>query len=244
MSSFRTFGSLLLCFAAMVSANQASGQIRHSFDSDAQGWTAVDLDTVNLGNAAYTSAGVATQLNFRATGGNPGGYIDAADPSDLSFFFHAPSSFLGLLSAYQGGTLSFETFYLPHDNEWRGDPDVIISNGSTTLFYQGTSNPGASWTHISTTLAPGLGWSVGSFGGAAPTVSDFASVLANTTLLRLRGEYYAGVAETTGLDNVSLLAVPEADNWLMLIIGIVLILIVRRVRPKLDRCPPLANAVP
>lgn len=211
----------LLAITLILSMSGARAEIAERFDAGAAGWSAVDLATGINGNSAYTSVGTPTVLSYLATGGNPGGYIQAADPSDQSFIFQASSAFLGDLSGYMAGSLSFDTYYTPTDNSWRGDPDVILSNGATTLFYQGTANPGATWTHVNVNLAPGVGWSVGSFGGVAASATDFADVLASVSLLRIRGEYYAGVAETTGLDNVVLSAVPEPSVWIMSMAGLV-----------------------
>jgi len=207
--------SPLLAALLALAAPGAQANVSEGFDSGAAGWTAVDVVF-----GAYTSAGTAVTLQHLTSGGNPGGYIQATDPSDQSFFFHAPAAFLGNLSAYAGGVLSFDSFYTPHDNAWTGDPDLILSNGTTTLFYKGAANPGADWTPVSITLAAGSGWTVGSFNGTAASAADFAAVLPAVSLLRIRAEYYAGVVETTGLDNVMLSAVPEPGAWAMLLGGL------------------------
>ncbi len=205
----------LLPLLLVLCAPGAWANVSEGFDADAAGWSAVD---VLFG--AYTDAGNPVALAYLSAGGSPGGYIQAADPSDQSYFFQASAAFLGDLSAYAGGSLSFDTFYTPHDNAWRGDPDLILSNGSTTLFYLGAANPGADWTHVNITLAAGAGWTVGGFNGNAATAADFAAVLPAVSLLRIRAEYYQGVAETTGLDNVVLSAVPEPGAWAMLLGGL------------------------
>lgn len=209
-AAFRT----ILPIAVALATPTTWANVSEQFDSGSNGWQAVDL------NGDYTASGSIFALSYHGSGGNPGGYISATDPSNGSFYFQAPSAFLGNLSAYQGGTLSFDTFYTPHDNAWLSDPDIVLSNGSTTLFYSRGSNPGDTWTHLDISLAPGAGWTVGSFGGTAATASDFASVLSGTTLLRIRGEYYNGVAETTGLDNVVLSAVPEPEVWAAMLVGL------------------------
>lgn len=206
----------------VLACNAAHATVSEGFDTDAAAWTSVDVAVTTLSDSAYTSPGTSNPLTYHATGGNPGGYISATDPSSETFFFHAPAPFLGNLSAYAGGTLSFDALYTPHFNEWRGDPDIVLSNGTTTLFYLGTANPGADWTHVSVSLAPGAGWKVGGFlsGGSAATAADFASVLASVAILRIRGEFLEGVEETTGLDNVMLTAVPEPGTWAMLAAGL------------------------
>lgn len=205
----------LLSLYLVLSAPSAWANIAEHFDTDAAGWSVVDI-----AGSAYISLGAAVPMQYLATGGNPGGYIQASDPSNDSFFFQSSTAFLGNLSAYAGGTLGFDAYYTPQQNEWNGDPDVILSNGTTTLFYKGATHPGADWTHVDITLASGAGWTVGSFGAGAANAADFTDVLSSVSVFRIRGEYVAGVIETTGLDNVVLSAVPEPEAWAMLIGGL------------------------
>jgi hypothetical protein len=220
LMSFPTAFRTILPITLALSGQCAWSSVSEQFTSGSNGWQAVDLNNGNPEAAGYTSAGDVFALSHNATGGSPGGYISATDPSAGSFFFQAPSAFLHNLSAYQGGTLSFDTFYTPHTNPWLGDPDIILSNGSTTLFYRKGTNPDETWTHLSIKLAPGAGWTVGSLDGSAATGGDFASVLGGTTLLRIRGEYVDGITETTGLDNVVLSPVPEPEIWATLLVGL------------------------
>lgn len=218
----RAFRLSTLAFAAAVAMPAPAAAITSTFDTDDEGWRVVDLDTNSLGDAAYLTGGVPVAYQHLATGGNPGGYLEATDPSDRSFFFQAPAAFLGDLSAYAGGNLSWDTQYTPKDgNDWRGDPDVILSDGTLALVWRAAQNPGSTWTPMSVVLGPGAGWTVGGLGGAAATLADFDAVLGSVSVLRLRGEYYTGVLETTGIDNVTLAAaVPEPATWAMVAGGL------------------------
>jgi hypothetical protein len=69
------------------------------------------------------------------------GYIEFADPSPRSFFFEAPSYFLGDLSAYLGGSLRYSQKVSPITPEWRDDPDVVIVGGGLTLVFQNSNSP-------------------------------------------------------------------------------------------------------
>ena len=223
---------LLGALALPAHALPLAAPISSTFDTDDDGWRVIDVFTDVQGNAAYVDDGQQVEYDYKTTGGNPGGYIEAIDPSSGTFLFVAPTKFTGNLSAYQGGTLSFDTFYTPNDsNDWRGDPDVILSNGTTTLLWIAPENPvGTSWNAVSTSLKPGAGWTIGGLNGPAPTAADFASVLGSVTLLRIRGEYYNGVTETTGLDNVVLTVVPEPGTWALMAGGLGLLGLVARRR--------------
>jgi hypothetical protein len=199
-----------------LAAPCAWSSVTEQFNDGSNGWQAVDV----VYGTPYSSIGSVFAPDYNATGGSSGGYISAFDPSNDSFFFQAPAPFLGNLSTYRGGTLSFDTFSTPLTSPWLGDPDVIVSNGATTLLYRSGSNPGETWTHIGVTLAPGAGWTVDNLGGRAATADDFAAVFGGVTMLRIRGEYVAGVVETTGLDNVTLTPVPEPEIWATLLVGL------------------------
>jgi len=222
------FRKAMLALALALAAGAASADIREEFSSGDGGWQAVDLP----GSGSYLTILSTFAVTHHAAGGNPGGHISAADPSNYSFYFDAPGAFLGNLSGYTGGSLSFDTRYTPHDtgSAWRDDADVLIYSGSTILAWRAADNPGESWTHVSTTLDIGHGWRIGSITGAEATAADFASVLGSVTALRIRGEYYNGVVETTGLDNVAIAAVPEPESWALLMAGIGLIGLRRRAR--------------
>lgn len=200
-----------------LAAGVASADIREDFSAGSGGWQAVDLP----GSGSYLSVLSTFAVTHHASGGVSGGYISAADPSGNSFYFDAPAAFHGNLTAYLGGTITFDTFYTPNNpsSAWRDDADVLIYNGSSVLAWRAADNPGESWTHVVSTLDVGQGWRMGSHTGAEATAADFASVLGNVTALRIRGEYVNGVVETTGLDNVAIAAVPEPESWALLMAG-------------------------
>lgn len=226
MRTFSPFIKALAATSVALAAGLANAAISEDFSAGAGGWQAVDLP----GSGNYGSVISTFSVTYFATGGSPGGYIRASDPSSNSFYFDAPGTFLGNLGGYQGGTLAFDTYYTPNTaaNAWRDDADVLIYSGSQILAWRAASNPGASWTHVSTTLGVGQGWRVGSITGAVATADNISSVLGNVTALRIRGEYVNGVTETTGLDNVAISAVPEPESWALLLAGIGLIGLRRR----------------
>lgn len=227
MIRHNTVSRSLIVSALLMLAQGAQATVSQDFSSDAAGWNITDLG----GMGSYTTIISTLSPTYNATGGASGGYISGTDPSSNSFYFNAPTAFLGNLTSYVGGTFSFDTFYTPNAaaSDWRDDPDVVLISGSKVLVWQAANNPGASWTHVSTSLAVGQGWKVGSLTGVAATSADFASVLGNVQAVRIRGEYVNGIVETTGLDNVVLAAVPEPESWAMLGAGLGLLgVMVRR----------------
>ncbi len=196
-----------LLWALALSPLAAMAAPSSTFDGGAEGWSVVDL------NPPYDAAGSSYAVVHKD------GHIEFSDPSSQSFFFEAPSSFLGSLSAYYGGTLSYSQKLSPTAPAWRDDPDVVLVGAGLTLVFQNASNPGADWTDYSIALVD-TGWRVGTLGGAAASSQQLQDVLGNLDRLRIRGEYVNGVVETTALDNVSITAVPEPGEWSMMLAGL------------------------
>jgi hypothetical protein len=187
-------------FAFALSIAQASATtISSTFDTGAEGWTA--LDAVGFD---YTA-------NWQSSGGNPGGFLEGieTDPNGGTGYFIAPSKFLGNFSAYAGGTLTYD-FKVIQGSDYYSDADVIITNGANSVSWTPNINPvGDGWVAFQVQL------NQANFG------SNLASILSNVTELQIRGEFIVG-AEVEGLDNVKLTsssAVPEPSTWAMMLLG-------------------------
>ena len=213
--------SLLISTGILFVGTNAHAAIADDFSSNSSGWQLIDLQ----GSGNYT-----TVIGTQGVTYNSGGYISATDPSNYSFYFDAPDKYTGNLSAYSGGTLSFDTFYTTKEtaSAWRDDADIVLTSGSTHLVWQAASNPGTDWAHVSVVLGVSQGWKIGSISGSNATAADIANALSNVTALRIRGEYANGLVETTALDNVVLAPVPEPETWAMLVAGLGLIGALRR----------------
>jgi hypothetical protein len=190
--------AVVMAFAFALSIVHASAAtITSSFDTDAEGWFALDA----VGHD-YTA-------NWQSSGGNPGGYLQGieTDPNGGTGYFIAPSKFLGDLSSYSGGTLSYQLDVIS-GTDYFSDADVIISNGSSSVSWTPNINPvGMGWYNFQVPL------NEATFG------SGLASILSDVTELQIRGEFITG-AEVEGLDNVMLSsAVPESSTWAMLLLG-------------------------
>ena len=200
--------------------------VSSTFNADAEGWGAVDGIY-----GSYGSAGTAFSVTYSGSGGKPGGYISATDPSDNTFAFEAPSAFLGNKSAYYGGSLKFDLkVNLNGVPVWDEGVEVVLASNSLTLTRDIGINPPADWTSYAFDLTES-GWRVGGPGGALATQAEFQSVLGNLSRLRIIGEYGNGVAETTSLDNVGLVQVPElASTAVWTATGLGLFALLRRSR--------------
>lgn len=218
----------LLVAVALLAAHGAQAALTENFDSGNGGWGVIDL----AGSGDYLNVKGNYSVVHSSTGGAAGGYISASDPSVYSFYFDAPAAFTGNLSAYAGGTLSFDTYYTPQTNPWRDDGDVLLVSGSQVLVWRAAANPGSDWTHVSVAFDAAQDWRVGSINGSHATAAQLNEVLANLTALRIRGEYVSGVVETTGLDNVTLAPVPEPETWAMLLAGLGMIGVSKRRRAQ------------
>jgi hypothetical protein len=179
-------------------ATSASAQL-WTFDSDAQGWRVNDL----TGEGNYVTSQGIFAVNWNASGGNPGGFISATDPSNFSFMFQAPSTQLGNYSQFLGGKLNFslETDLSP---DFANDSVVIFRGGasSRTIVAAIIPQPNSTWTNYSISLQAS-GFHYDNLSGAMVSTADFSDVLGNLTDFLINAEYHAGIAETTGLDSVS-----------------------------------------
>lgn len=105
--------ALLPC-ALLLLASSPAAAVSSFFDSDLEGWLPVGIEVdVVIGLPPMINS-IDLVLNggdmvHQASGGNPGGYARLTDATeDPASFASAPASFLGDLSAFIGGTFSFD----------------------------------------------------------------------------------------------------------------------------------------
>lgn len=166
--------------------------IKSTFNASNEGWRVI----------GDTTAEAAT---FRSTGGNPGGYAEAADAATGGvMYWLAPAKFLGDRSGFYEGKLLFDLRQSATDTQF-DDNDVELEGGGLTLTFNHSPNPGTNWTHYAISLRETAGWRNGS---VAATEADMRNALKNLTALRIRAEFRTG-ADTDGLDNVTLASGPQ-----------------------------------
>jgi hypothetical protein len=207
---------LLTAAAITALASPANSQtITSGFDSGLEGWTS------NGGAVSWVSSG-----------GSPGGYLQQSDNASSWMTVSAPSAFHGNLSAFLGGTLSFDA------RNFGGAPDLTSaplfgtvtitgSGGSATRTLGGLGQPPVDqlWHAYSATLSSAL-WS-GNLVGALSNVTSISVVL----------EFNNDIVETAGFDNFTLQAVattvPEPSSFAMVGLGVALVAV--RFRRKAQR---------
>ncbi len=193
----------------LCSLEASAATISSDFSADLDGWT------ISAGSGA---------LSYSATGGNPGGYlfVDNAEGATIVRAI-APAKFLGNLSAYDGGTLSFDgnllskgsvPFYAPY-----GQVRISTSGGTPATLDIAPSDPSIGvWTTYSVSLDAAT-W------GQTPT--RWAEILANVTEIAIVLEAVSGL-ETNGFDNFVLTSVPEPSGTVLAALGLVSLATARR----------------
>lgn len=192
----------LLLLLACAPAARADAIAVSTFDAGAEGWGAVSL------NASGAISGTHA-VTWNPTGGDPGGHLSRTDPqAGSTFYFNAPSAFLGNVSAAYGGTLAYEVRH--SGGTLYNAADVYLVGGASplTLVFDAAAQPTTAWTLFTIPFSQGQ-WRVGTLSGAFATQQQITDVLSALTALRIRGEYVDGTNETGRLDNVSINAPPE-----------------------------------
>jgi gliding motility-associated-like protein len=188
--------TLLILSAISVCLNlQAQAQITSTFDTDAEGWTAID----NISGTDPTHV---------ATGGNPGGFIQVVDGVlGTATYFVAPAKFLGNRSSSFGKLLTFELqVYTTANSSTAG---VRLTGGGITLvklltpeFSLPVINPG--WSSYSFRLDESVAWRLTSTTGPLATNAQIQTALTALSELAINGEYSTSASDAGGLDNVVL----------------------------------------
>lgn len=182
-----------ICSVAVVLiANSVWGQIVSTFDTDRDGWTAIDSQT-------------GTNPIYQSTGGNLGGFIQVVDGvAGTATYYNAPAKFLGDRSASYGAFLRFDlqVSITPNSNT----AGARLMGGGITLVKLLSVLPAVApnWTSYSMKLDITENWRVGGTTGPIATEAQIRTVLASLTGLAINGEYNTAAADGGGLDNVVL----------------------------------------
>ena len=173
----------------------AASTVSSTFDVDADGWTA--------------TPGAAT-VAHEASGGNPGGFLSSTDTDPTTPVVIAPAKFLGDLSAYDGGVLSYDMKVLdpttPVTSVGDGLGRVQINGGgSNATFIYLPSPPFPSpdaWRRFVVPLTAAA---------FNTTQANWEQVLSNATHLDVIIQHGTKV----GMDNVTLTPAPDLSNLIV-----------------------------
>ncbi len=211
MSCSPRFAPWALCALVLASAPAARADQAYGFDSGAQGW--------------QVSAGDATQT-WLAAGGNTGGYLRLDDLTTATdFVLQAPAAALGNLSAYLGGSLSFDAKNLDGvAADWSDFGRITLTSGALSVTVDGVPADGqppadGQWHRYTLAL------STTQFG------PNLAAVLANVDGLSIKAEFHQGLGDAIGIDNLQLTsAVPEPASAVLMLAGTLALVGMRRRR--------------
>ncbi len=146
-------------------------------------------------------------------------------------YFQASAAFTGNKSLWYGGTLSFDHYVSDATNatNWRDDVVLIGANGTRLIHTFGNNRPTVQWgertlslsvgdwffdtaSHSATANSTLWKWQTPAAAPRLATEAEIRGVLANISLLLIKGDHRAG-AETNYLDNVVMTApVPEPST--------------------------------
>jgi gliding motility-associated-like protein len=186
--TFKQHLILLFLFCGFLSHSQISG-----FNLNDEGWRIID------------DAGSVLKPDYNSTGGNPGGFVSSMDvgAANKTWYFAAPSNFLGNKSWFYGRNLQFQLKQSRIDQQFN-DNDIILEGNGTTLYFKVAENPKLTWTAYSVRLDETANWRVPTIIPGITrkaTQSEIKTVLCKVSRLWIRGEYATG-ADEGGLDNV------------------------------------------
>ena len=224
--------------------------VSSTFDTDLDGWQAVGLDIAfqvfppALDVTPVVNTG---DMVFSPTDGNPGGYARLTDAIETpASFASAPSKFLGDLSAFVDGTLSFDhrLFDTGTPNDGIAAYSVLITSGAfgdlNSLVWTAPAPAGPTdWVHFDiildendfsliedvslSTINPEYPDIVPADLGFTGT-QDFFEIMSNVTSILVAFELVdnSGIQnqEHGGIDNVSMVVVPEPTSALLLGLGL------------------------
>ena len=189
-------GSIILLFFC-INVFLSASSISASFDSSLEGWTAQNAD-----------------YSWQSSGGNPGGYLQVIDlPSPM--YVSAPSAFLGNLSGYNNGIISFDIkeFSRNSDDFYVPFGEITIAGASTSVTYDTTTQRAqSSWTNYSVSLNASV-W--------GKTETEWLNLLSNVTSISVMLESANQTGEYVGFDNFTIASnIPEVSTWLLFVSGI------------------------
>lgn len=164
--------------------------------------------TFNRNTDGWTIAGDAQIFEWLPDGGDKDGHLHWVDAaSGDGAFWRAPTKFLGDLSGFFRGKLSFSWY--ASGNDLPGS-DVLVTGANGHTLIGDVGAPELDWTRESIRFAGGQ-WRLDSPDGAFATTREIKAVLADVTQILIRAEHVYG-GESGGLDKVVLASKAEVPE--------------------------------
>jgi hypothetical protein len=179
--------------------------VESTFDDGKEGWSVVDMEThaqtsdPNWGEVIET-----LEFTHEPSGGVDGtGHVSHVDTtSGVAFFFDASDTFLGDMSAFAGGQLTFAL--RSSHNDIRQDSGVVFQGQDTVVATQ-FDKPQSEWTSYTIALdADERTYYESNLNGEAVDQATLEAALSDLQALRISGEHSGQAQETVGLDEVRL----------------------------------------
>ncbi|WP_420862961.1 laminin B domain-containing protein [Algirhabdus cladophorae] len=199
--------NVMLSDQTIEDLNISIAELSDDFDDGSRGWKAVSLSNYEV--VANSTKGLFTR-DFDGVDGSVA--YQQSDYSSGIWYFSASTSYLGDMSAYDRGSLSF---YLKNssatDNPIQGDNLILKGNGQTYVYNTTAPVAGAGWTYYQASLIGSDGWVVAGT-STAVTDDDFAAALADLEAIYIRGEFRNGPDEAS-IDNVVLRGAGDVQDY-------------------------------
>ncbi len=177
----------VLGLTLMPALGWAQPTIISEFEVDVDGWGV-------SGGAIY----------LHATLGNPGGFIEFEDNFAGAGYFYPPARFLGDLSLYDQGSLSFDLKHTASNNNafFSAFGLVGIYSGGTSVQLDVVPDIWLDeWTAVSIPLTAAI-WGIGE--------TEWQALLADVTEIRITMDSQWDYSDRTGLDNFCIAPLPTA----------------------------------
>lgn len=190
---------MLTTLAIIAVLSPGKPEIGSVFDKNVEGWTVVTYPEKSYSVQSQKFGAP----HWVPLGGGFGGCIQIDDvQSGSDTFLSAPPKFRGDVSAFYGGTLTYE-LNDTDGNDYMEDDAVVLKGGGLTLVYESKTKPTTTkmrFTKLTIPLSE-EGWTKDKYRGKPASAAEMRKALSKVTELSIRSEYHTG-KDDSHLDNV------------------------------------------
>lgn len=175
------------------------------------------ISTFDVDAEAWTASGAA--LSHENTGGNPDGFLKSVDNGSGSYALFAPAKFLGNLSSFDGGLLSYDILQIFPATELTsigsGFGRIQLLGGGSNATFDYAPDPlipsPAFWTRYDVPMTASA-WNT--------STENWNTILSNVTSIEILLDLKSG-DDAVGLDNFQISPVPEPATMFLFGVGMV-----------------------